>query len=191
MSLVEKIGWKKLLLTILFAIVLLASVYFAYKHNKVGTILSAAGSIASLYAIIISLFEVKSIQEETENIKKAVENKTTLINKQETCEQINKHIETINMIVRFVSNYNADAALIKIESLQVFYHSLLNNPTTSDDVKKMITKHQRALKMDIDVLRELQQGSNAEKLDTKILTHHLDEAKDTLMMISQQIHFDR
>lgn len=191
MSLVEKIGWKKLLLSILFAIVLSASVYFAYKHDKVGVILSAAGSIASLYAIIISLFEVKSIQEETENIKKAVEDKTTLVNKQETCEQINKHIETINIIARFVGNFNADAALIKIESLQVFYHGLQNNPTTPEDVKKMIAKHQRALKMDIDVLRELQQGSNAEKLDTKILTRHLDEAKDTLMMISQQIHFDR
>lgn len=191
MSLFEKFGWKKLLLSGLFAIILLGAIFFSYKHNKVGSVLSVAGSIASLYAIIISLYEVKSIQEETENIKKAVEDKTALVNKQETCEQINKHVETINMIVRYVRNYNAEAALIKIESLQVFYHSLQNNPTTTEDVKSMIAKHQRSLKMDIDVLRELQQCSNAEKLDTKILTRHLDEAKDTLMKISQKIHFDR
>ena len=183
---------NKILLVVIFVALCFLVVYFSIRCNTVGTIISALGSIASLYAIVEAFIKVKTIEQQNIEIKKSVEQKILAINKQETTEQINKYIEVIARIQAFINLRNADAALLKIEELQLFLHNVQCNPTTEDDVKKEITKHIRIIKQDSLVLRSRECNEPFPKdADCKSLNLHLENLHSALMKYSQQIHFDK
>lgn len=186
------ISKKRWFLIVLFIVLCILAVYFSIKDNKLATILSTLGSIASLYAIIEALLKVKSIEAQNEEIKKAVESKVTSINKQETKEQISKYVEVIARIQTYIANRNAEAALLKIEELQIFLHNILCNPTSSEENKKALAKHQRTIKQDVLVLRDKTKSEQFPKdADCKELYKHFEALHDTLISYSQQIHFDK
>ena len=64
-----------------FVLLAVAALFFSFKCPKIGTALSALGSMASLYAIIGALARVKSLKDETHDIKEA----------------LNENIETLNL----------------------------------------------------------------------------------------------
>lgn len=74
----------KVLLILGFVLLVVAAVFFSVKCQKVGTVLSVLGSIASLYAIIEALVRIKTIKEETRDIKQALNIKVESMNRKET-----------------------------------------------------------------------------------------------------------
>ena len=178
-------------LILLFVVLCGLAVYCSLKCDVVGTIISALGSIASLYAITEALYKVKSIERQNKEIKEAVNQKIIAINRQETKEHINKYIEVISRIQSFINLRNADAALLKIEDLQFFLHNIQSNPTTTDEMKKDVSKHIRVIRQDSLVLRSREVNEPfPQDADCKILNSHLEDLHITLMKHSQQIHFE-
>lgn len=183
---------KKFFLIVAFLVSCILAVYFSNKCEKIGAIISAVGSIASLYAIIEAFIKVKSIEKQNNEIKNAVNQKIATINKQETTEQINKYIEVIARIQSFINLRNADAALLKIEELQLFLHNIHCNPTTAKELKEEIAKHIRTIQQDTNILRTKESNEPFPKdADCKILNRHFGNLHATLMHYSQQIHFEK
>lgn len=189
-----KLGQYRNRICLIAAFVVLCglAVYFSIKCNTIGTVISALGSIASLYAIIEALAKVKSIERQNNEIKDAVNQKITEINRQETSEQIQKYIEVIARIQSFINLRNADAALLKIEELQLFLHNIHCNPTTTKEFKEEITKHIRTIQQDANILRTKESNEPFPKdADCKTLNRHFGNLHATLMHHSQQIHFEK
>ena len=187
-----KHGKFRIYLIVAFAVLCGLAVYFSLKCDMVGTIISVLGSIASLYAIIEALSKVKSIERQNNEIKEAVNRKITSINRQETTEQINKYIEVIARIQSFINFRNAEAALLKCEELQFFLHNIQCNPTTTDDIKEVVSKHIRVIKQDSLVLRSRESYEPfPQDADCRALNRHLEDLHMTLMKYSQQIHFEK
>lgn len=176
----------------IFIILSASAVICSIKCLKIGTAISALGSIASLYAIIEALIRVKTIEEQNVQIKDAVDSKITSLNKQETTEQINKYIETIARILSYIEVRNAEAALLKIEELQFFLHNIQSNPTSTDDTRKTFSRYLKTIKQDALVLRDKNQFEQFPKdADCTQLNKHFEDLRDSLMSYSQQIHFDK
>ena len=187
-----KIDKRKSILISVFIVLCLVAIYCSIKCNTIGTIISSLGSIASLYAIIEAFAKVKSIEKQNAEIKTAVETKIVALNKMETSEQISKYIEAISRIQSFINLRNADAALLKIEELQLFLHNIQCNPTTSEDTKMEITKYLRTLKQDVIVLMSKDINDTFPKeADCKTLNKHFETLHELLMKYSQQIHFEK
>lgn len=183
---------RRRLLIVIFVILCVLAVVFSIKCIFVGTIISILGSIASLYTIIETLNRVKSIEEQNTEIKEAVNNTVSKAHKQETTEQINKYIEVIARIISYIEVRNAEAALLKIEELQVFLHNVQYNPTTDAEVKKMLDKQHKTMNRDILILRDKNHHEPFPKdADSKELTKHFESLRCTLLNYSQQIHFDK
>lgn len=183
---------NSIFLTAAFVVICGLAIYFSLKSNIVGTIISALGSIASLYAIIETLTKVKSVERQNNEIKEAVNRKITAINRKETTEQINKYIEVIARIQSFINLRNAEAALLKFEELQLFLHNIQCNPTTTDEIKEVVSKHIRVIKQDSLVLRSRESNEPfPQDADCKSLNRHLEDLHMTLMKHSQQIHFEK
>lgn len=183
---------KRIYLIAVFVVLCGLAVYFSNKCDKIGAIISAVGSIASLYAIIEAFFKVKSIEQQNKEIKNAVDRKIATINKQETTEQINKYIEVIARIQSYVNLRNADAALLKIEELQLFLHNIHCNPTTTKEFKEDVAKHIRTIQQDANILRTKESNEPFPKdADCMTLNRHFGNLHATLMHYSQQIHFEK
>lgn len=183
---------RKILLISVFVVLCLLAIFCSIKNNTVGTVISSVGSIASLYAIIEAFHKVKSIEKQNAEIKSAVDTKIVALNKLETTEQISKYIESIARIQAFINFRNADAALLKIEELQLFLHNIQCNPTTTDETKSDITKHIRTLKQDVIVLMSKEQNETfPQDADCKTLNRHFESLQELLMKYSQQIHFEK
>lgn len=183
---------KRAFLIFIFIVLCLLAVRYSLQCDTVGIIISSVGSIASLYAIIEAFVKVKSIETQNKEIKAAVSDRIIVINKKETAEQINKYIEVISRIQAFINLRNADAALLKIEELQLFLYNLQCNPTTSQDMKATLSKHIRILKQDAIVLLSKNQGEAFPiDADCKELNRNFEAIHDILMKYSQQIHFDK
>lgn len=179
-------------LFVAFIILCASAVYFSIKCITIGTVISTLGSIASLYAIVEAIIRMRTIEEQNREIKKAVDDKIVFLNKQETTEQVNKYAEVISRIISYIELRNAEAALLKIEELQIFLHSIQCNPTTSEDAKKEITRLHKTIKSDVLVLRDKNQFEPFPKdADCKELTKHFVQLQDLLVKYSQQIHFDK
>lgn len=183
---------NRIILIAAFVVLCGLAVYFSIKCITVGTVISALGSIASLYAIIEALVKVKSIEQQNKEMKNAVDLKLATINKQEITEQINKYIEVIARIQSFINLRNADAALLKIEELQLFLHNLHRNPTVTKEQKEEVTKHIRTLRQDEIILRTKENNEPFPRdADCKTLHQHFGNLHATLMDYSQQIHFEK
>lgn len=158
----------------------------------VATIISIVGSIASLFAIWETFTRMKSIELQNKEIKNAVETKMLSVNKYEIVEQVNKYVEVIARILSYIEVRNAEAAILKIEELQIFLHGIQCNPTTSSEAKKILHRHHRTIKQDVLVLRDKSQYEPFPKdADCKELAKHFEDLRDTLMLYSQQIHFEK
>ena len=182
-------NWARILAFIAFAI---SAVIFSLKSQTIGTIISALGSIASLYAIIEAIISVKSIEEQNNQIQQAIENKIGIINKQETSELINKYIEVLSRVQDYITQRNAEAAIIKIEEVQSFLHNLQSNPTTPLELKTAISKHIKNANKDVAVLRNRNPREQFPKdVDCKVLITNLGALHETLMDYSQKIHFEK
>ena len=82
--------------------------------------------------------------------------------------------------------------LLKIEDLQFFLHNIQSNPTTTDEMKKDVSKHIRVIRQDSLVLRSREVNEPfPQDADCKILNSHLEDLHITLMKHSQQIHFEK
>lgn len=183
---------NKIILVVVFLLLCGLAVYFSVQCFTVGTIISALGSIASLYAIIEALIRVRSIEQLNNEINQNVKLKIASINKKETTEQINKYIEVIARIQAFITLRNADAALLKIEELQLFLHNLQCNPTTTEDLKAEVSRHIRIVKQDSVILMAKESNEPFPKdADCKALNLHFENLHVTLMKYSQQIHFEK
>ena len=180
----------KILLVGGFILLLVAAILYSVKCQTVGTVLSVMGSIASLYAIIVALFRIKSIKKETKDIKQALSTKIESLNRKETTEQINKHIEVISRIQGYINARNHEAAVILMEQLLVFLQSLKCNPTTDSSDKVEIAKIIKLLKMDLSNIR-YESGLRPDDtgLNYKLLTKHFTDMEDFLTPVSQQNHF--
>ena len=180
----------KVLLIIGLVLLVVAAVFFSVKCQKVGTMLSVFGSIASLYAIIEALVRIKSIKEETRDIKQALSIKVESMNRKETTEQINKHIEVISKIQGYISARNHEAAVILMEQLLVFLQSLKCNPTTETSDKEEIARFIKQLKTDLNNVRcESGMLAVGTGLNYKTLTKHFTDIEEYLTQVSQQNHF--
>lgn len=181
--------WVRILAFIAFAI---SAVIFSLKSQTIGTIISSLGSIASLYAIIEAIISVKSIEEQNNQIQQAIENKIGIINKQETSELINKYVEVLSRVQDYITQRNAEAAIIKIEEVQSFLHNLQSNPTTPPEVKMALSKHIKYMNKDVAVLRNRNHNEQFPKdVDCKVLITNLGALHETLMDYSQKIHFEK
>lgn len=182
----------RIYLILLFVILCGLAIYFSLKCDIAGTIISALGSIVSLYAIIEAFSKVKSIERQNNEIMEAVNQKIIAINRQETTEHINKYIEVISRIQSFINLRNADAALLKLDDLQIFLHNIQYNPTTTDEMKKVVSKHIRVIMQDSLVLRSRESNEPfPQDADCRILNKHLEDLHIALMKHSQQIHFEK
>lgn len=183
---------KRKWLLIPFIILCIFSVICSIKCLLIGTIISILGSIASLYTLIEALNQVKTIEKQNAEIRKAIDATICKANKQETTEQINKYIEVIARIISYIEVRNAEAALLKIEELQVFMHNVQHNPTTDQEAKKLLAKQHKTMIRDVLVLRDKNQNEPFPKdADSKELTKHFENLRDTLLHYSQQIHFNQ
>lgn len=181
--------WVRILLFIIFAVL---AVIFSLNNKKVSAIISSLGSIASLYAIIEALISVKSIEDQNNQIQKAIESKVGIINKQETSELINKYIEVLSRVQDYITQRNAEAAIIKIEEVQSFLHNLQSNPSTPPEVKMALSKHIKYMNKDVAVLRNRNHNEQFPKdVDCKVLITNLGALHETLMDYSQKIHFEK
>lgn len=181
--------WVRILLFIIFAV---SAVIFSLNNQNVGAIISALGSIASLYAIIEAFISVKSIEKQNKQIQTAIENKIGIINKHETSELINKYIEVLSRVQDYITQRNAEAAIIKIEEVQSFLYNLQSNPTTPPELKMAISKHIRNTKKDVAVLRNRDSREKFPRdVDCKVMIANFGALHDTLMNYSQKIHFEK
>lgn len=173
-----------------FMLLAVAALFFSFKCPKIGTVLSALGSIASLYAIIVTLARIKTLKDETYDIKEALNGKIETLNLKETTEQINKNIQIVARIQGFINSRNHDAAIILMEQLLSFLQLLNCNPTTEDTVVDDLKKYIKQLKIDIRNTRvEVGAGPNEMGLNYKLLTMHFTELEDFLTKVAQQNHF--
>ncbi len=112
------------------------------------------------------------------------------MNRKETTEQINKHIEVISRIQGYISARNHEATVILMEQLMVFLQSLKCNPTTDSSDKVEIAKIIKLLKMDLNNVRyESGMRPDGTGLNYKLLTKHFTDMEDFLTQVSQQNHF--
>ena len=180
----------KILLVLGFVLLVVAAVFFSVKCQTVGTVLSVLGSIASLYAIVEALVRIKSIKDETRDIKQALSVKVESLNRKETTEQINKHVEVISRMQGYISARNHEAAVILMEQLLVFLQALRCNPTTEASDKEEIARIIKQFKTDMNNVRcasgLLTAGTG---LNYKTLTKHFTDIEDFLTQVSQQNHF--
>lgn len=183
---------NKWFLLAVFIVLCSLSVYCSIQCLTIGTIISILGSIASLFAIIEALIRMRTIEEQNREIKSAVESKIVFLNKQETTEQVNKYVEVISRIMSYIELRNAEAALLKIEELQIFLHNILCNPTTGEEAKKEVKRQHRIIKRDVLVLRDKNKLEPfPQEADPKELIKHFLQLRDMLVNYSQQIHFDK
>ena len=98
----------------------------------------------------------------------------------------------ISRIQSFINLRNADAALLKLDDLQIFLHNIQYNPTTTDEMKKVVSKHIRVIMQDSLVLRSRESNEPfPQDADCRALNRHLEDLHMTLMKYSQQIHFEK
>lgn len=182
-----EVKWR---LIALFVVLTIASIFFSIKCETMGTIISAIGSIVSVCAIIHALVKFQSVETQTKEINAALNANLAALNKKETTELVNKYVEVIGRIQHFITLRHADAAVLKIEELQVFLQNILCNPTVQDDVKATIRKQYRKLSSDATLLRQKSPNDPfPQDADCMELSKHFEALRDTLIYLSQNIHF--